>query len=97
MPRLIEVAAHESKVLGDSNRRFDFTLGGLYGAGPTMDSNDTLCAVGALARYRALKAWIFPPVTLDGGLVYFECRRCRPPEARGYGRSQPFNNERLKS
>jgi len=37
----------------------------------------------------AARAWFFQPVTLDGGPIYFECRRCRPPEVRQYGRRGP--------
>ena len=48
-----------------------------------------------LCPLQGLKAWVFQPVTLDGGVVHFECRRCRPPEMRGFGRSgQSFNGKR---
>jgi hypothetical protein len=44
---------------------------------------------GRIRPVQALMAWIFQPVTPDGGKVHYECLQCRPPEQRGHGRSGP--------
>gem|GEM_PF-6892273 len=38
---------------------------------------------GRVALRDALRAYLFQPVTPDGGKVHFECRQCRPPDRRG--------------
>jgi hypothetical protein len=38
-----------------------------------------------IALRDAVRAFLFQPVTPDGGRVHFECRTCRPSRERGRG------------